>query len=288
MRFVFQKEETAEQSDGENNGAENAVLQISAENGSHKTRDGGTGGTAEVTREGKQGKHGGAAEFHTLRCQRERSRPKDSDGKSTDDASDQGDHGIRGKTNDQIADDAKDRAKRGSMLHRNLFAEFRIKNAGDTHRNSEPTGTEKISDCFIDAESAFRKGGYPLCDGKLGSTCTDHHDQHEPENLLGKQLFIIGLVVFLFTDREKGNGGEEKDIEKWNERKQAGEKLPMLDADEHEERRAGEDGSNDTPAIEGVQKAHDSRLVFRRARLDDRADEDLKQTAADRVYHGGD
>ena len=62
----------------------------------------------------------------------------------------------------------------------------------------------------------------------------------------------------------------------------------MLNADEHEERRAEKDGSDDAPAIEGVKQAHDARFIFRGAGFDDRADEHLEQTAADGVDHRGD
>ena len=36
-----------------------------------------------------------------------------------------------------------------------------------------------------------------------------------------------------------------------------------------------------TPAIKGVKQAHEARLVLRRTRLDDGADDDLNETSAD-------
>ena len=260
--FVLQKEKTAEHGNGEDDGAENAVLQVSAENGSHKSRNGRTGGAPEVTRKGKQCKHGRAAEFHTLRCKREGAGPENTDGKSADHASDQCNDGIGRKTDNQIADNAKDRAEHGSALHRNLFAEFCIENAGNAHRNGESASTEKISDGFVYRKCALCKRGYPLRNGKFGSSRANHHEKHEPENLLRKQLFIVGLVVFFFADRKEGNEGEEKDVEKGNEREQAGEESPVRNADKHEERCAEQNGGNDTPAIEGMQKTHDARFIL--------------------------
>ena len=55
---------------------------------------------------------------------------------------------------------------------------------------------------------------------------------------------------------------EEKDIKKGNECEQAGEESPVLNADKYEERCAEQNGGNDTPAIEGMQQAHNAGFVF--------------------------
>ena len=46
--IIFQEKEATKQNDGENHGAEDAVLKISAENRSHQSRHGRTGGAPEV------------------------------------------------------------------------------------------------------------------------------------------------------------------------------------------------------------------------------------------------
>ena len=260
--FGLQKEQTAKQDNGEDDGAKDSVLQVSAENGSHESCDGGAGGAAEVSRQCKQSKHGGSAEFDTFRSEGECAGPEDADGKTTDDTSDECQNGIGGKTDDEITDDTEDGASHRCVFHRDLFAEFGVKDTGNTHCDGKSAGSEEISRCFVNCKSAFRKGGDPLCDGKLGSTRADHHDQHEPENSLGKQLFIIGDIVFFLSDGEERNEGKEKDIEKRNESEQAGEEAPMLNADEYEKCRAEKNGCHDTPAIEGMQQAHNAGFVF--------------------------
>ena len=288
FRLVLQKEQTAEQYDGEDHGAEDSVLQVTAENRGHESCDGGTGGTAEVTRKGKQGKHGRAAEFDAFRGKRECTRPEDTDGKAADDTADERDDGIGGKTNDQITDDAEERASHRRVFHGYFFAEFCVKDTGDTHRDGKAARTEQVSRRLIDRKCAFRKGGSPLCNGELGSARANHHDQHKPENLLGKELFVIGCIIFFLSDRIEGNEGKEKDVEKGNQREQTGEQTPMLNTDEYEERRAEQNGCHDSPAIEGVKKAHNARLVFRGTGFHDGADQNLEKTATDRIDHRGD
>ena len=286
--FGLQKEQTAKQDDGEDDGAKDSVLQVSAKNGSHESRDGGTGGATEISRECEQGKHGGSAEFDAFRSEREGSGPEDADGKTADDTSDESQNGIGRKTNDEIADDTEDGASHRCVFHGDLFAEFGVKDAGDTHRYGKAAGSEKVSRCFIDRKRAFRKGGDPLCYGKLGSSRADHHDQHEPENSLGKQFFIIGSVVFFFSDGEERNEGKEENIEKRNECEQAGEETPMLNTDEYEECRTEKNSCHNPPAIEGMEQAHNARFIFRGAGFDDGADENLEKSSADRIDHRGD
>ena len=62
----------------------------------------------------------------------------------------------------------------------------------------------------------------------------------------------------------------------------------MFNTDENEECRTEKDRCHNTPAIEGVQKTHDPCFIFGGTGFDDRADENLKQTAADGIDHGGD
>ena len=288
FRLRLQEEQTAEQNDREDHGAQNAVLQIAAENGSHKARNGGTGGATEVSGKRKKRKHGGSAEFDALRRERKRTRPEDTDGEAADDASDQRKYGIGGKSDEKIAEDAEDGASHRCVFHGDLVAEFCVKHAGNAHRDGKSACAEQVTRRFIDGKRALRKGGYPLRDGKLGRAGADHHEQHEPEDLLRKELFVVGRVVFILADRIERNKREEKGVEKGNDGEETSEKTPMLNADEDEERRAEKDGCDDTPAVEGVEQTHDSCFVFGGAGFDDRAHENLQQTSADGVDHCGD
>ena len=62
----------------------------------------------------------------------------------------------------------------------------------------------------------------------------------------------------------------------------------MLNADEHEERRAEKNCGDNAPAIEGVEQAHNARFIFRGAGFNDWTNEYFEQTATDGVDHRGD
>ncbi len=61
-----------------------------------------------------------------------------------------------------------------------------------------------------------------------------------------------------------------------------------LKPDRVKQKRGDQNDQHRTPAVEGVQKTHGSPLLIRRARLYDRADDHLGQTAADGIDHDGD
>ena len=62
----------------------------------------------------------------------------------------------------------------------------------------------------------------------------------------------------------------------------------MLRAEDREKERRAEDHADRAPTVKGVQKAHDARLVFKGAGLDDRAQQHLDESASDRIENDGD
>ena len=62
----------------------------------------------------------------------------------------------------------------------------------------------------------------------------------------------------------------------------------MLNTDEYEECRTEKNSCHNTPAIEGMEQAHNARFIFRGAGFDDGADENLEKSSADRIDHRGD
>ena len=286
--FFLEKEKREEHYDREDDSAKDAVLQIAAANTGHEAGDAGTCGATEVTRKRKERKHRRAAEFDTLCRERKRSGPKDTDGEAAEDAADQTDDGCGRKTDHDIACDAEQSTCHRGVFHRDLFAEFRIEDTGDAHRDGKAASTEKVARSFIDVQAFFCEGGCPLCDGKLRCAGADHHDQHQPEDLLCKKLFVIGFVVFRVTDGIERNGCEKEHIGERDECENHRKDLPIFDAENDEEARAEKDGRNDAPAVEGMQKAHNAGFVFHGAGFHDGADENFQKTAADSVKRNGD
>ena len=124
--------------------------------------------------------------------------------------------------------------------------------------------------------------------GKLGCARADHHDEHEPKDLLREKLFVIRFVIFRVTDGIQRNECEEEHIEKGDQSEQARKYLPIFNAENDEEARADENGRNHAPAIERMEQTHDTRFIFRGTGFHDGTDENFQKSAADGIKRNGD
>ena len=81
---------------------------------------------------------------------------------------------------------------------------------------------------------------------------------------------------------------EEKDgVDKGRDRPETGEQLPVPDAEQGEKQGGHEHDGDASPAIGGMQKAHDALFVLCGAGFDDGGDDDFEQPRARRIEKGG-
>ena len=153
---------------------------------------------------------------------------------------------------------------------------------GSPHEQREQARPQEIAHGLAHLQRRLRKGGSPLAHGLLGRAGT-HHQQHEqPEHPAARQLAHAHAPALPGHAADR-HSGKIKTVKKWHQRPDKGQYPPVSNSGHPEKHGGGHDHQHMSPAVEGVQQAHGRLLALRGARLHDRADHHLDQSAARRV-----
>ena len=152
----------------------------------------------------------------------------------------------------------------------------------DAHGHGEQAGPREIAPCFAQADGGFGKGGSPLGHGQLRGPGADHQHDGRPEQGLSQQAPDAQSPALLHQMLD-GAGGEVIDVVKGQQRPDAGQPLPAVDAEHREEEGGQHHHPHASPAVEGVEQAHDGLLVLEGAGLHNGAAQHLNEAAADGV-----
>ena len=166
-------------------------------------------------------------------------------------------------------------------------AELSVNHPADAHGDREQAGPRQVAHGFGKPEGGFRKRGGPLGHGQFGSPGADHQQDGDPEN---RQLHQAPdrQPLALLRQPLDGAGGEVVNVIQRNQGPDAGQPFPVLNAEHGEKQRGQQDDADGSPAVEGVQQAHDRILVVKGAGLHDGAGQHLDQAAADGIEDDAD
>ena len=283
FRLSVRQEQAHQQQHRKDDRRQDADVQVILKRTGHQPGECGTAGAAHIPCQCQHGKHRRAAAFDGSRCFAERSRPEDSHRKAADRTAEQSHKRHGNKDDTQI----RCHAQHTAVLHKTVqvqpIAELAVDQSCRSHQQGERHRTGEVAHGFGDAQTLLCKRRCPLAHCLLRCAGTEHHQQKDPKNLPPEQCPQRQPFFALFVERIQRNSCKENRIANRDQYPQQGENLPVFHAKQGEKRRRQQYHAHMSPAVKRMQQAHRLFLVFCGTRLQNRADEDFDQTAADGI-----
>ena len=163
-----------------------------------------------------------------------------------------------------------------------------IDDAADGHQPGKEAGAGQVAGHFRDPQALLDEKRGPLRHGELGGAGAEHQQDGGHQGRFADQVAQWGAML-VRDDCGHGRFQQEEDIRQRDGRPEDREQGPAVMPDPRQQQGCADDDGDLSPAVEGVQEAHGGRLAVggRGKRIDDGADEDFKQAAADGVDDDG-